>query len=295
MNVAERFDAFQSNIQLTATQRADGTTKHTGVRACLNRHYYDSTSGTANSQLVGSWGKETQVRPPRDIDVMHVLPPQVYFRFEQRQGNKQVQLLQEVRDVLRGTFPNTDLRADGLIVQVRFESYAVELLPAFALQNSDQFWICDTSNGGRYKPVDPGAEQNAVAASNAATNGNTRALIKMLKVWQRVCNVPLKSFMLELLAVEFLAQWTHRTNSSMYHDWMVRDFLGWLLSTRQYSWSGVVVPGTNEYSPLGDAWHSRAQSALDRATKACYYEGQKMPCNAGGEWQKIFGDDIPHC
>jgi hypothetical protein len=295
MNVAERFDAFLSKIQLTPAQRADGTTKHTGVRACLNRHYYNSTSGTANSRLVGSWGKETQVRPPRDIDVLHVLPSEVYWRFEQRQGNKQAQLLQEVRDVLRGTYHDTDLRADGLVVQVRFESYAVELLPAFALQNSDRFWICDTNNGGQYKTVDPGAEQNAVAASNAATNGNTRALIRMLKVWQRVCTVPLKSFMLELLAVEFLNQWTYRTNSSWFYDWMVRDFLGWLVSTHQYSWSGVLVPGTNEYITLGNAWQTRAQSALDRAAKACNYEGAKMPCTAGGEWQKIFGDDIPSC
>ena len=113
----------------------------------------------------------------------------------------------------------------------------------------------------------------------------------MLKTWQRVCNLPLKSFVLELLSIDFLTTYQYATNSSMYYDWMVRDFLAWLLA--KSAWHGVYVPGTYEYVSIGDAWRSRAQSASERAQQACYYEANSMPYNAGGEWQNIFGDDIP--
>jgi len=39
-------------------------------------------------------------RPPRDVDALFLLPDDVYFRFQQRSGNRQSQLLQEVKDAL---------------------------------------------------------------------------------------------------------------------------------------------------------------------------------------------------
>src|SRR5213595_2656276 len=95
MEVSTRFSTLLDNLRLTDAQRTDGKTKQEGVRYALNRHYYDSYSSTDNSFLAGSWGKGTEIRPPRDIDVMFVLPFSVYDRYQQVQGNKQSQLLQE--------------------------------------------------------------------------------------------------------------------------------------------------------------------------------------------------------
>lgn len=290
MNVGQRFTALLSNIALTSTQRADGTTKHRGVCDCLNRWYYQTPSGTANAMLVGSWGKQTEVRPPRDIDLLFVLPDSVYFRFDKYVGNKQSALLQEVREVLKTTYPATAMRADGQVVVVPFHSFAVEVVPAFTAAQQGQFLICDTNSGGRYKLTDPNAEIGALALSDLLTK-NTRDLIRMLKTWQRVCNVPLKSFMLELLAVEFLWTWEHRGKTATWYDWMTRDFLAFLL--KKTFWSTVTVPGTSETIFLGNGWLSRAQTAHQRAIKACEFEANTMPYSAGGEWQKLFGEDIP--
>lgn len=290
MTVAERFDTFLANLLLTAEQVSDGDTKHRGVRRCLNRHYYGQPSETGNSLLVGSWGKDTTIRPPRDIDVLFELPASVYHRFETRPGNKQSQLLQEVKSVLLGTYPGTDMRGDGQVVVVPFASYALEVVPAFLLTDG-QYWICDTNGGGRYKTTHPKAEIAAVAESDQKTNGNTRALIRMMKRWQEYCSVPLKSFWLELLAIEFLTTWPHAGHSSVYYDWMVRDFFGFLVSKAGLY---VFVPGTWDLVWLGDAWKSRAESAQGRAKKACELEGE-FTCLAGDEWQKVFGALIPMC
>jgi Second Messenger Oligonucleotide or Dinucleotide Synthetase domain len=79
----------------------DGTKKLGRVIASLNRCYWEHSSETLNATLVGSWAKQTRVRPFSDIDIMFVLPWNVYWRFEKRIGNKQSQLLQELRTNLR--------------------------------------------------------------------------------------------------------------------------------------------------------------------------------------------------
>jgi len=289
MTVAQRFETFLENIKITSEQSKDGETKHGGVRACLNKYYYNSTSETVNSLLVGSWGKHTRIRPPRDIDVMFVLPYSVYQRLETRPGNKQSQLLQEVKSVLAKTYTTTTMRADGQVVVVPFVSYAVEVVPAFKLDNG-KYWICDTNGGGKYKTTDPDAEASALSTSDTNTVGKTRHLIRMMKKWQSYGTVPLKSFCIELLAADFLASWQYRDKTMVYYDYMIRDFLKYLIGKAN---GYVFVPGTSEFVLLSDGWKSRAESADARAVKACEYEAGNYPTLAGEEWQKIFGTYIP--
>lgn len=291
MEVAERFNKFLTALPLTEAQRSDGVTKHTGVRSCLNNHYYGTTSGYSNSLLVGSWGKSTEMRPSRDIDVMFVLPESVYHKYEKVSGNKQSQLLQEVKRVLDNCYTRTEMRADGQVVIVPFATQAVEVVPAVLLTNG-QYWICDTNQGGRYKTADPNSEANQVKTSNDSSVGNTRDLIRMMKRWQSECGVPLKSFAIELLAMKFLLSWSYAGKSATWYDWMVRDFFKFLVD-QSGGLGFVTVPGTGETIWLGDAWKSRAETAHGRAVKATDYEAQKKGDLAGLEWQKIFGSDIP--
>jgi hypothetical protein len=111
-HVRGRFRAFIDNLAITPGQLEDGTRKQAGVRACLNRHYYGISSETANSRLIGSWGKLTRVSPSRDVDILFLLPDAVYWRYQNRGGNRQSDLLQEVKNVLRSTYSLTSMRGD---------------------------------------------------------------------------------------------------------------------------------------------------------------------------------------
>lgn len=102
--VTRRFAQFIDNLAITDTQLQNGTAKQAGVRDCLNRYFWDYSSETANSLLIGSWGKQTRVRPSRDVDMIFLLPPAVYHRFQMRTGNRQSQLLQEVKNALALTY-----------------------------------------------------------------------------------------------------------------------------------------------------------------------------------------------
>ncbi|MDS4055366.1 SMODS domain-containing nucleotidyltransferase [Accumulibacter sp.] len=290
IGVRQRFEQFHRNLGLTPLQQLDGHTKREGVVSCLNRSYHGTTSRTDNSFFIGSWGKDTAIRPPRDVDIYFLLPATVYHRFQTYTWNRQSALLQDVKDKLAVTYPTTGMRGDGQVIVVNFGSYSVEVVPAFELQTPGRYWICDAHNGGSYQETAPWAEVDHIEATDSANARNLRPLIRMLKAWQACCSVPIKSFHLELLAAAFIAQSPWRLKDWFYFDWLTRDFLAFLYHRAN---STILVPGTFQTIYLGDAWQSRALSAYNRANKACAHEYENRVAEAGDEWQKIFGTDIP--
>ena len=90
--------------------------------------------------------------------------------------------------------------------------------------------------------------------------------------------------------MDFLKQWSHKGKSEMWYDWMVRDYLQYLINQKD---TYIFAPGTYELMNLGDKWLSKATSEIERARKACEYEGKNQEGHAGDEWQKIFGSDMP--
>ncbi|MFZ6681994.1 SMODS domain-containing nucleotidyltransferase [Undibacterium sp. Tian12W] len=290
--VTRRFIAFQENIALTPIQVNDGITKFGGIVSTLNAVYRGHSSSTENGFLIGSWAKNTHIRPPRDVDMYYVLPNEVYHRFESYQAgtNKQSALLQEVKNKLLESYPTSTIRGDGPIVLADFYGSSVEVAPAFLYEASERsYLLCDTKNGGKYITTKPLHEVDAINYADAQHNDNLRPLIRMLKCWQANCNVDIRSFHLELLATEFLNQWSYSDRSTFFYDWMCRDFFAWMISKAD----GILItPGAHEIIWLGSIWKSRAESASSRAIKACAHEQADL-IDAGDEWQKIFGADIP--
>ena len=287
--VRRRFSIFLNNLKITAVQNNDGNTKQAGVRACLNRYYYGNSSDSANSLLIGSWGKYTRVRPPRDIDILFVLPNDVYYRYQNRTGNKQSQLLQEVKNVLAQTYPQTKMRGDGQVVVVPFNTMPVEIALGFRCTDGSII-VCDANNQGRYISSSAELEESALVISDSKYNGNTRALIRMMKAWQTEKNVPLKSFVLERLSIEFMETWGSNTKDIFWYDWMVRDFFAYLC-TRANGY--ISMPGSGELIALDNDWLFRAQTAHKKSISACENEHQNYEYLAGSDWQDIFGNIIP--
>jgi hypothetical protein len=288
-HVTPRFTRFLADLRVSEKHREAGLKKFNNVVGSLNRRYCEHSSETLNGIVIGSWGKHTQITPPRDVDALFLLPDHVYHRFQQRVGNRQSQLLQEVKDALFATNSRTEMRADRHVVIVPFDAVTVEVAVGFRCTDGSII-VCDSKGEGRYVTSTALAEAADIDASDLAWNGNTRALIRMVKCWQDNCNVPLKSFMIERLAQAFLVQWKHRLEGTFYYDWMVRDFFGYLISLGNGGW--VAMPG-GEIVPLGDDWLSRAQTAYRNAINACQNERENYQWLAGEDWQKIFGSKIP--
>ncbi|SEM79540.1 SMODS domain-containing nucleotidyltransferase [Palleronia pelagia] len=288
MSVAKRFNQFHSNISLTEAQREAGRQSRRSIVTVLNKKYYSSGSSEGNSKFIGSWGKFTRVRPPRDVDILYELPYSTYTRFIGRTGNIQSQILQEVRSALLASYPSTSIKGSGPIVSVPFSGYKAEMVPAFKL-NNNKYWICETTNGGRFKEIDYDTEFEIIKTSDSQSSGATRKLVKFSKRWQAYCSVQLKSFWIELLAVQFMRGWEHRAKGAMYYDWMCRDFLHFLCSKAN---SYLYSPGTYDMHYISNAWLTKAKAAASAADTACSHEGSNEIL-AGLYWQDIFGTDIP--
>jgi hypothetical protein len=223
-------------------------------------------------------------RPPRDVDLLFRLPASEK-RDTQWNRNVQSEILQNVKNVLARAYPATLIKGNGPVVEVYFSATNVEVVPAFA-RYDDKYDICITTDGGSYKEFAPKSEIAHISYHDTQYDGKVRDLVRMMKTWQSVCNVPLKSFYIELLAVEFLKGWQYNDKTRSWYDWMVRDYLIHLKDARS-----VMVPGTFEFISIGDSHVSRTETALGRARKAIEYEG-KYNALAVGEWQKIFGTDF---
>lgn len=284
------FSNLLRNVQLTAGEIRDASGKHDRVRRCLNRHFYGLDSGVANSFLVGSYGKSTEITPPSDVDILFELPYSVWARYQSRVGNVQSQLLQEVRSVLLRTFATTAIQGDGQIVSVPFSTYAIEVLPAFGAQQGT-YLHADANGGGKWRTTHPKQEMSELTRSNTATGGKTVHLVKLIKAWKVTCAVKIKSFVVELAAVKFLAQWPYNTHNGsvtgfIMYDWMMRDFFTWLSAQTNQWW---ITPGVMDFVHTGDAWAAQARFAAIASARACEHHAANRPDLALQEWRNVFG------
>jgi hypothetical protein len=288
--VTRRFDRLIDTIGIRQDEVDDGTKKLGRLIASLNRWYWDQSSETEHSLLLGSWAKRTRVRPFSDIDVLFILPYSAYLRFENRAGNKQSQILQEVRASLKNsTYPRTEILGDRHVVIVEVDGVTIEVVPAFLLADG-RYWVCDTKENGNYKLADPAAELQALDAADTAYNNNARQLTRLLKKWQIQRDVAIKAFQLERLAIDFLAGWDNNTRDRFWFDWMMRDFFLYMVGRAD---GFVQMPGTLEWIALGSAWLGSAKTAYWNALTACVYEKADQETPAGKAWQEIFGSSAP--
>lgn len=217
--------------------------------------------------------------------MVFILPISQFKRYNDYTGNGQSQMLQDVRAVIGQRFPATAISGNGRVVDVKFTSgHSVQVVPAF--ESSKKFLLADSHHGGSWQLSDYREEAAYIDRSDKSAAGNTRKLIKMLKVWQQECNVPIRSLALELRVIDFLKKWPHATKSSVYHDWMIRDFFEELLD---YTNGSCTIPGIDEKCHYGDAWAAKARRAYAHALEACDDERNSYEYLATENWQAIFG------
>jgi len=275
MSIQQQFEQFYENIKLTPSQREDAKKKYDGVCKKLHDYYYPKLEYTgATKLLIGSYGKHTNIRPPRDVDVLFIMPDEKFDQYNDSESNGQSQLLQDIKAILSEKYSTTDkIKGWGKVVLIQFSdgTHNVELLPAWERSNG-KFTIPNTEKGGYWEVLDPRAEIQKIDDSDKDTEGKTRALIRMIKKWSENCTVKLKSFQIEKRVLDFLGGYEHKDKS---YSILVRDFFNYFSSSPD------------------DELKSHLETALNRANKACNFESEGKLDKATQEWKKIFGDDFP--
>ena len=156
--------------------RSTISTRYKTVTKASNSEFWNSTSETAHSLYVGSYGRGTAV-DTSDIDILLELPQAEYERYNAAKRNGQSRLLQAVKEAIQASYPRSDISADGQIVKITFsDGMKFELLPAFLNvywwgNQSGTYIYPDTNMGGNWQSTNPKAEQDAMRERNNISIG----------------------------------------------------------------------------------------------------------------------------
>lgn len=202
MNESATFESFFEEIKLDSLDEYQGSID--AIAKKLDSKYYDGDSLEGHVLVVGSVGRGTAVSGTSDLDMLYVLPPDVYKKFDAYEANGQSSFLQEVKETLRERYPRTDIKGDGQAVVVSFtnRSYTIDLVPAFA-QSDGSFKHPDTHGSGSWKKTDPVPEQEACAELFVATGGAALKSCNALRVWKNNIGLHFKGLLMDTLVARY--------------------------------------------------------------------------------------------
>lgn len=287
MSVSTKFKTFCDDIRISTTAVNDISYRYKRITKQLNKDFWDTDSDTTHSLYVGSYGRDTDIHIS-DIDMLMKLPYSYYKTYDEYDGNGQSALLQAVRNSLQKTYSTTHLKGDGQVVVVKFDDgIKFEILPAF-INTDDSYTYPDTHDGGSWKTTDPVPERKAIKKLNDECNDNLKKLCRMMRVWKDEWSVPMGGILIDTLAYNFMETWSHRTDSYLYYDWMVRDFFAYLKnqSATQDYW---LAPGSNKRVYREGSFEYKALRSYNIAVDAVAHEAVDQSYSANLKWKEIFG------
>lgn len=291
MTVAEKFKAFCSNISIDKDTRDIIRSRKGQIAKRLNRDFWGTSSEDQHLIYVGSYGRRTETEVS-DIDLLFVLPPNDFYKYSDRKYNGQSDLLQDVKNSLASTYPNTRMRGDGQVVVVSFsDGMTFEILPAFKCTDGTYFYP-DSHNGGSWKVTNPQAEIDEMTQMNKQTSYNLKRLCKMARAWRDENNVDIKGIQIDILAYEFLKGWKYNQCSYVLYNYMSYFFFEHLLRCpidKNY-W---FIPGSNRFVVYENRFSSKAKEAQLLSSKALNYAILGNYAEENKLWRDIYGSRFP--
>ena len=292
MGVAQDFVAFRNNYNIGKNLISSIGSRYQAITRRLNKDFWDTDSESAHSLYVGSYGRDTAAKGISDLDVGYQLPVSLYTQYHSYQGNGQSALLQAVRTSLLKRYHSSKVGGDGQVVVLTFDDGLIfEILPYF-INTSGTWTYPDSNDGGRWRACNPRAEIAAVEARNTAVNSNLKALCRMMRVWRDYNSVPMSGALIDALAYQFIEKWLHRDKSFLYHDYMVRDFLQFMVDqdgTSNY-WR---MPGSGSHVHRKGPFGYKASIDFKYAVEACDLQGEENGPARRAKWRTVFGSTYP--
>lgn len=287
MGVAEKFNSFCSNIQISDDNVKKIIRRYKQITKRLNLDYYSSDSDVNHSLYVGSYGRDTDIHVS-DIDMLFVLPYAVYKQYDNYQGNGQSALLQAVKKSLQKTYKTSHIGGDGQVVKIRFDDgIEFEIVPCF-INKDKSYTYPDSNNDGSWKTTNPKPEINAIRQANQTYNYNLKRLCRMARAWKDKWDAPMGGLLIDTLAYNFMKSWTYNDKSYLYYDFMTRDFFEYLKNQNesQNYWLAV---GSNQYIRREGKFEYKALRCYNIAVEAIKLETDGYEHSANKKWREIYG------
>ena len=292
MGLADWFSTFNSN--LTIQDRGTISARYKAITQRLNTDFWSTTSDTAHSLYVGSYGRSTAIAGFSDLDMIYELPSYLYFQYNKHVGNGQAALLQAVRSSVQKTYSSSSIGADGQVVVVSFtDGITFEVVPAFC-NSANSYNYPSSKDGGKWQTTNPRPEIQAIKDRNVVCNYNLVPLCRMMRSWKNAWSVPIGGLLIDTLAYQFIENYVHRDKSYYYYDYMCRDFFEWMADqdSEQAYWK---APGSGQYVYGKGLFQYKARRCCNIAKEAIDHENAdpKREWSAKQRWRDIFGTAFP--
>ncbi len=288
MLASDEFPKFLDNLVLKKEEEMLTTFK--GVVKKLNQIYWKSDSEKDHAYQVGSYGRYTAIDGSSDLDMLFVLPDELFKQYDEHEGNGQSALLQDVRKALLDKYPDSDIKADGQVVIFNHSSYVIEILPCF-LQGDGTYKHADTNDGGSWGITDPKSEIEAINDLDKKSGSILRNLCKMIRAWKNKNGVPIGGFLIDTLAFNFMndKEAFHNVGYDKYSN-VCKDFFDFLATQKddQEYW---LAPGSNKRVYKKGNFTAKAKKAKNRCEDAIKKDGNE---SARLLWKRIFGRQFPN-
>ena len=286
MTTSEIFDKLLANLKVGGTAEII-TSRRDEITKALNKDFRLKDGCTDYRLMVGSFGRHTAIKGVSDLDMIYILPPDIRASYNDENGPRRI--LERVRDVLKGRYPNTEVAVDQCVVRVQFvkNAFKFEVQPAFEDEEGN-FEYPDTV-AKCWKITKPRDEISATKECNDRTSKNMRHLARMARAWKNANGVNMGGLLIDTLVYRFFEQ-NHDYNSSETSSFhlMVRDFFDFLKNEPNQEY--YLALGSNQRVKVKSRFQSKAKKAYNRCSEAIGSEDDYLTAR---KWREIFGTSIP--
>lgn len=289
MSVSTLFSDFLNNIRVDNAETI--SSRYGEVTSSLNSFFRETTSTTANSLQVGSYGRYTGIKGISDLDMLYIIPDSLWNDYKYNQ----YKLLSDTKSAIQKKYPKTAIFVDRLVVSVEFNDFVIEVQPVFKIIEEDEvyFKYPDTYNGGSWKDTKPLHEIEAMKEFVDQKNKNLRKLCKMARAWKNKHGVVMNGLLIDTLAYNFLASTTYYDDKSYsYYDSLNKDFFDFL--SKEANKDFYLALGSRQRVKVKKKFQSKAQIArdlcLDAITAQDNNESENEICK---KWRDVFGKNFP--
>lgn len=289
MNVSQVFQDFVNNLTVANEENIEN--RFSTITKRLNLDFHNIDSNSENGTYVGSYGRGTAINGVSDLDLLFTLPDSAYAKYNNREGNKQSQLLQDVKNSILKTYSQSEVRGDGQVVVIEFGNDFIEVCPAFK-EKDGSFTYPDSNNGGSWKKTNPIPESDEMQNFDIDCNGNLIILCKIIRAWKNKSGVKIGGLLIDTFVYNFFKEnpdYQKYTYES--YDLLIRDFFEYLkeLNDDRVYWYS---PGSNQHVYKKKSnFKSKAKKAFSIIEEAI----EKRENNTVYEiWRKVFGKPFPY-
>ncbi|MBM9595738.1 SMODS domain-containing nucleotidyltransferase [Roseitranquillus sediminis] len=278
MSVSSGFNGLVRSLRATEIELQEATLRKEAILSRLQKDF-----GTTELVRSGSFGHGTSLPIHSDIDYFAVTPREKL----KRDSNSS---LQGFRSSLLTRFPTTSIVVRSPAVVVPFASSGVrnhEIVPADYIESRSGYRVFDIPDrSGGWMRAAPTGHNGWVNRLNNGLNGRLKELIRLLKCWNYIRSVGLRSFYIEI-----------RTARSMRDEKAIVFSIDFLTVLRKMSSSELAVCRdpigvTSNIYPCSEAAKasalSKIRSSISYAEKARSYESEGRETMAVQYWDNVF-------